>query len=131
MKTAGLHTYPKSPFYIKAQEIFTLSRVIASYVIEDITFRDPHNHEDPTLYLTGDIIQQSVSLGPEILKAEQQLFQEEKYKHIASVERLSKLLYVNCKRLEKIHSNGKDFLPILRKELKKFKSLQNTWMLTL
>ena len=131
MKTAGLHTYPKSPFYIKAQEIFTLSRGIASYVIEDITFRDPHNYEDPTLYLTGDIIQQSVSLGPEILKAEQQLFQEEKYKHIASVERLSKLLYVNCKRLEKIHSNGKDFLPILRKELKKFKSLQNTWMLTL
>ena len=131
MKTAGLHTYPKSPFYIKAQEIFTLSRGIASYVIDDITFRDPHNHEDPTLYLTGDIIQQSVSLGPEILKAEQQLFQEEKYKHIASVERLSKLLYVNCKRLEKIHSNGKDFLPILRKELKKFKSLQNTWMLTL
>ena len=131
MKTASLHTYPKSPFYIKAQEIFTLSRGIASYVIEDITFRDPHNHEDPTLYLTGDIVQQSVSLGPEILKAEQQLFQEEKYKHIASVERLSKLLYVNCKRLEKIHSNGKDFLPILRKELKKFKSLQNTWMLTL
>ena len=131
MKTAGLHTYPKSPFYIKAQEIFTLSRGIASYVIEDITFRDPHNYEDPTLYLTGDIIQQSVSLGPEILKAEQQLFQEEKYKHIASVERLSRLLYVNCKRLEKIHSNGKDFLPILRKELKKFKSLQNTWMLTL
>ena len=131
MKTAGLHTYPKSPFYIKAQEIFTLSRGIASYVIEDITFRDPHNHEDPTLYLTGDIIQQSVALGPEILKAEQQLFQEEKYKHIASVERLSKLLYVNCKRLEKTHSNGKDFLPILRKELKKFRRLQNTWMLTL
>ena len=131
MKTIHLHTFPKSPFYIKAQEIFTLSRGIASYVIEDITFRDPHNHEDPTLYLTGDIIQQSVSLGPEILKAEQQLFQEEKYKHIASVERLSRLLYVNCKRLEKIHSNGKDFLPILRKELKKFKSLQNTWMLTL
>ncbi len=131
MKTAGLHTYPKSPFYIKAQEIFTLSRGIASYVIEDITFRDPHNHEDPTLYLTGDIVQQSVALGPEILKAEQHLFQQDKHKHIASVERLSKLLYVNCKRLEKTHSNGKDFLPILRKELKKFRKLQHTWNLTL
>ena len=131
MKTAGLHTYPKSPFYIKAQEIFTLSRGIASYVIEDITFRDPHNHEDPTLYLTGDIVQQSVALGPEILKAEQHLFQQDKHKHIASVERLSKLLYVNCKRLEKTHSNGKDFLPILRRELKKFRKLQHTWNLTL
>ena len=131
MKTAGLHTYPKSPFYIKAQEIFTLSRGIASYVIEDITFRDPYNFEDPTLYLTGDIVQQSVALGPEILKAEQHLFQQDKHKHIASVERLSKLLYVNCKRLEKTHSNGKDFLPILRKELKKFRTLQHTWSLTL
>lgn len=131
MKTAGLHTYPKSPFYIKAQEIFTLSRGIASYVIEDITFRDPYNFEDPTLYLTGDIVQQSVALGPEILKAEQHLFQQDKHKHIASVERLSKLLYVSCKRLEKTHSNGKDFLPILRKELKKFRKLQHTWSLTL
>jgi hypothetical protein len=70
-------------------------------------------------------------LGPEILKAEQHLFQQDKHKHIASVERLSKLLYVNCKRLEKTHSNGKDFLPILRKELKKFRTLQHTWSLTL
>ena len=131
MRTMHIHTFPKSPFYIKAQEIFTLSRGIASYLIDDITVRDPHNYEDPTLYLTGDMVQQSVALGPEILKAEQHLFQEEKHKHIASVERLSKLLYANCKRLEKTHSNGKDFLPILRKELKKFRTLQNTWMLTL
>ena len=77
------------------------------------------------------MVQQSIALGPEILKAEQQLFQEEKHKHIASVEHLSKLLYANCKRLEKTHSNGKDFLPILRNELKKFRTLQSTWMLTL
>jgi hypothetical protein len=131
MKTIHLHTFPKSPFYIKALEIFTLSRGIASYLIDDITLRDPHNYEDPTLYLTGDMVQQSIALGPEILKAEQQLFQEEKHKHIASVEHLSKLLYANCKRLEKTHSNGKDFLPILRNELKKFRTLQSTWMLTL
>ena len=131
MRTMHLHTFPKSPFYIKAIEIFTLSRGIASYLIDDITIRDPHNYEDPTLYLTGDMVQQSVALGPEILKAEQHLFQEEKRKHIASVERLSKLLHANCNRLEKTHSNGKDFLPILRKELKKFRTLQHTWLLTL
>ena len=28
-------------------------------------------------------------------------------------------------------SNGKDFLPVLRRELKKFKKLQHNWMLTL
>jgi hypothetical protein len=33
--------------------------------------------------------------------------------------------------LEKSNSNGKDFLPILRQELKKFRKLQRHWMLTL
>ena len=131
MKTSCLQTFPKSPFYIKALEIFTLSRTIASYLIDDITLREPHNHEDPSLYVTGDMIQQSIALAPEILKAERHLFQQDRHKHIASVERLSRLLYANCKRLEKTHSNGKDFLPILRKELKKFRTLQRTWLLTL
>jgi len=45
--------------------------------------------------------------------------------------RLSNLLYKNCERLEKVNSNGKDFLPLLRKELKKFRKLQHTWRLTL
>mgnify|MGYP001374961938 CR=1 FL=1 len=131
MKTSCLHTFPKSPFYIKALEIFMLSRGIASYLIEDITFKDSHNYEDPSLYVTGDMVQQSISLAPEILMAEQHLFQEDKHKHIESVDRLASLLYINCERLEKTHSNGKDFLPILRKELKKFRTLQHSWMLTL
>lgn len=131
MKTIGLHTFPRSPIYYKALDIFTLSRTIASYLVDDITIRDPHDHEDPSLYVTGDMVQQSISLAPEILKAEQQTFQEDKYKHVASVDRLANLLYRNCERLEKTQSNGKDFLPILRKELKKFRKLQHHWMLTL
>ncbi|MGK0385497.1 MAG: hypothetical protein ACI849_000099 [Patiriisocius sp.] len=131
MKTIGLRTFPRSPIYNKALDIFTLSRTIASYLVDDITIRDPHDHEDPSLYVTGDMVQQSISLAPEILKAEQQTFQEDKHKYIASVDRLANLLYRNCERLEKTHSNGKDFLPILRKELKKFRKLQHHWMLTL
>jgi len=50
---------------------------------------------------------------------------------VASVTHLTNLLYKNCERLERTHSNGRDFLPVLRKELKKFRKLQRTWMLTL
>ena len=64
-------------------------------------------------------------------KAELEKFSDKKHKHIASVRRLTNLLYKNCSRVEKSNSNGKDFLPILRSELKKFKKLQSTWMLTL
>lgn len=131
MKPINLDTFPKSPIYYKAVEIFALSRNIASYLVDDITLKDTHNFEDPSLYVSGDMVQQSISLAPEILKAEQQKFQEDKYKHVASVDRLTNLLSRNCERLEKTQSNGKDFLPILRKELKKFRSLQHNWMLTL
>ncbi len=41
------------------------------------------------------------------------------------------MLYKNSCRLEHSNGNGKDFLPILRSELKKIKKLQRTWLLTL
>ncbi|GEQ85745.1 hypothetical protein ULMS_12530 [Patiriisocius marinistellae] len=122
---------PTSPIYLKAVEIFALSRNIATYLVEDFSSLQEENKEHPDVYFTGDIVQQSISLAPEILRAEQKIFSEEKYKHVASIDRLTNLLHRNCDRLERSSSNGKDFLPILRKELKKFRKLQRTWMLTL
>ena len=87
--------------------------------------------EDNDIYFSGDIIQQSVSLVPEIMNAELERYSEKKHKHIDSLKRLTNKLYKNSYRLERSNSNGKDFLPILRSELKKFKKLQSSWMLTL
>ncbi|AFL79903.1 hypothetical protein Aeqsu_0390 [Aequorivita sublithincola DSM 14238] len=122
---------PHSAIYKKSLEIFSLSRNITSYLSHDLSNLQNNGKEDPNIYFSGDIVQQSVSLGPQILKAESQLFSEEKHKYAASVMRLSNLLYKNCERLERVNSNGKDFLPLLRKELKKFRKLQHTWRLTL
>lgn len=120
-----------SAIYKKAQEILHLTRHISNYLSHDLVHLQINGKEQCEIYFTGDIIQQSVSLGPQILKAESQLFQDEKYKYADSVMRLSNLLYQNCKRLERINSNGKDFLPLLRKELIKFRRLQHVWQLTL
>lgn len=120
-----------SAIYNKALDIFSLSRSISNYLSQDLAHLQKNGMEDPSIYFTGDIVQQSVSLGPQILKAESQPFSEEKFKYAASVMRLSNLLYKNCERLERVNSNGKDFLPLLRKELKKFRKLQHTWRLTL
>lgn len=125
----GNHT--QSALYKKALEIFTLSRHISFYISHDLACLQRNGKEDKNIYFTGDIVQQSVSLAPQILKAESQSFSEEKHKYAASVMRLSNLIYKNCERLERINSNGKDFLPLLRKEIKKFRKLQNTWRLTL
>lgn len=123
--------FPQSAMYKKAMDIFTLSRNISNYLVHDMAPLLSTGKDDTKIYFTGDIVRQSVSLAPEILKAESQPFSEEKHKYAASVIRLTNSLYKNCERLESTHSNGKDFLPILRNELKKFRKLQRNWMLTL
>ena len=119
------------PIYQKALEIFALSQDISGYLNYDLSNLKPDGSEDNDIYFSGDIIQQSVSLAPEILNAELERHTERKHKHIASLRKLTNRLYKNSYRLERSNSNGKDFLPILRSELKKFKKLQSSWMLTL
>ena len=131
MSPHSYRNYPHSAIYMKSLEIFSLSRNIASYLSHELSHLQSNGKEDPNIYFTGDIVQQSVSLAPQILKAENQLFSEEKHKYAASVVRLSNLLYKNCERLERINSNGKDFLTLIRKELKKFRKIKHNWMLTL
>lgn len=92
---------------------------------------NPDGTEDKNIYFTGDIVQQSSHLAPEIINAERERFSDKKHQHIESLDRLTYRLYKNCKRLENTKSNGRDYLPILRNELKKFRKLQRNWMLTL
>lgn len=119
------------PIYQKAMDIIMLSRSISTYLNQDLAYLHLDGSEDTHIYFSGDIVQQSVSLTPEIEKAELARYSDKKYKHLASLRLLTNRLYSNCRRLEKCNSNGKDYLPLLRAELKKFKKMQHTWMLTL
>ena len=120
-----------SPIHKKAIEIFTLSSKISNYLVPDLASLQSDGSEDPSIYFTGDIIQQSNSLVPEIVQAESKYFSKERHQHLVSISHLTNVLDKNCDRLERINSNGKEFLPLLRKELKKFRKLQHIWMLTL
>lgn len=119
------------PIYQKAMEILVLSRSISTYMSHDLAYLKPDGKEDDHIYFSGDIVQQSESLAPEIEKAQAERFSDRKHKHIASLERLTHRLHLNCNRLQHCNSNGKDYLPLLQKELRKFKRLQRVWMMTL
>ena len=119
------------PIYQKAMDILVLSRSISTYISQDLSYLRPDGREDEHIYFSGDIVQQSESLAPEIEKAQAERFSEKKHKHIDSLERLTHRLHLNCNRLEHCNSNGRDYLPILRSELRKFRKLQRNWMLTL
>lgn len=119
------------PIYQKAMDILVLSRNISTYIGQDLSYLRPDGTEDLDIYFSGDMIQQSESLAPEIEKAQAERFSENKHKHLDSIERLTHRLHLNCNRLQHCNSNGKDYLPILQNELKKFKHLKRSWMMTL
>lgn len=131
MKSITGSDFNYSPVYRQAIEILHISRHISNYLIQDLAVLKSNGKEDENIYFSGDIIQQSTSLVPHILKAESEPFSEEKQKYAASVTRLTNMLYKNCERLELSNSNGREFLRILRFELKKFRKLQRIWKLTL
>jgi len=112
-------------------DIIVLSRSISTYLNDDLCYLNPDGSEDANIYFTGDIVQQSTNLAPEIINAERERFTDKKHFHIKSLDKLMYRLDKNCARLERSKSNGKDFIPILRKELQRFKTLQRTWALTL
>ncbi|WP_025742242.1 hypothetical protein [Aquimarina pacifica] len=115
----------------KALEIFRLSRNISTYLIHDLSSLQNNGSENPHIYFTGDIIRQSDLLALKIISAENQAFQDDRIKHANSLIHITNRLYKNCQRLEQSQSNGKEFLILLRKELRKFKHLQRNWLLTL
>lgn len=117
------------PIYRKSQEIASLSQRISKYLRYDLCALKQDGSEDKDIYFTGDIIQQSQSLGPEIIKAEMNA--DQKYAHAKSLDWITLRLNKTLKRLERSGSNGKDFIPLLRKELKHFRKLQRSWMLNL
>lgn len=122
----------ESPLYKKAMEIGLLSRNISSYLNEDLCLIQSDGTEDNNIYISGDIVQQSNALAPEILHAEINKFHNrKKYKHLSALRKLTRRLYKNCNRLENCKSNGKDYVPVLKRELKIFNRLQKQWMLTL
>ncbi len=117
--------------YKKALEIFTLSRNISNYMIHDMAALESNGSENQHIYFTGDIIRQSDALAPKIINAENQIFQDDRIKHANSLIRITNRLYKNCERLEQSESNGKEFITLLRRELRKFKHLQRNWLMTL
>lgn len=120
------------PIYRKALEIRMLSVSISHYLQDDLCKLRDDGSEDQDIYFSGDIVQQSSALAPEILNAEKNRYHSlKKYYHTDALHRLTKLLYKNSKRLERSDSTGVDYLKILQRELKVFRALQKKWMLTL
>lgn len=127
----GSTEHPRQALYIKAKEIMQISRHISDYLVPDLSVLNENGNEDKSIYFTGDLIRQSNSLIPNIVKAENEFFQEARTQYIIAVGHLTDRLSRNCEKLELSNSNGLEFVRLLRREIQKFRKLQRIWRLTL
>ena len=115
----------------KAKEIIKLSISISCNFNCDLSKLTLSGKENPNIYFTGDIVQQSNSLFEEIVEAQNTTVFEKKYFHAKTSKWISYRLMENLKRLERCNSKAKDFLPLIKKELIKFNELYKHWTLTI
>ena len=123
--------HKSNSLYPLALEIRKLSAHVSFYIREDLNTLDLNGIENDFIYFSGDIVQNSDSLIPEIIQAETVHSTDEKLKHAEAVKKFSSKLYSNCKQLENSNSRGIEFIKLLRSELKKFPKNINDWSLTL
>ena len=64
-------------FYKKAIEIGSLSKMISGYLNADLSVLNTNGREDDSIYFSGDIIRQSDSLAPHIMRVQQERFSEQ------------------------------------------------------
>ncbi|MFD0861457.1 hypothetical protein ACFQ1M_04510 [Sungkyunkwania multivorans] len=119
------------PVYKKAIEIFSLSRRIASYLTYDKDLLQMEFSKERVDHEAGDLVMQSLGLAPSIAAVQTQQSYLLKMQHAQSLRKLTIGIGKLCERLEASSAEGKEFLQLLRKELKKFRKLQRDWMATL
>ncbi len=121
----------KLPVYTKALEIFRLSRGVAAYLSYDKNILQMQTHQGTVDFYAGDLVLDSLGLAPKIAAAETQKNYIVKMKYADSLKKLTSRLIKQCERIELTSTEGKEFVELLRIEIKKFKKLQRAWVATL
>lgn len=113
--------------YEHASQIKVLSEHVSQYLNYDLNSLDEQGKEHPGIYLTGDIILHSYFLGDAVLNSEKEVLSENREKYHSITEKWLYRLHKNCERLEKYTCNGKEFVQLLKHEIRKFQILHRKW----
>ncbi|MCX2678460.1 hypothetical protein OOZ15_00765 [Galbibacter sp. EGI 63066] len=121
----------KSPIYRKAIHIFKLSRQISNYLRGDKSILELNRSSFVADQFSDKLIMASLGLAPKIAIAESTADPAVKMQSVSSLEKTTAALLHYCEKLELNHEHGKEFLELLRKEVKKFGQLQSRWAIHL
>ena len=114
--------------YRKSLDIFKLSRHVASYVTDDKGIISMYRSGSKSDNYADNLVMNAFRLVPKIVETEIQKNPEVKLKYAKSLRYFIDRLYQDCLKLESLKIQGKDFVKLLRRELKKLRKIHGHYV---
>jgi len=123
MRSYQNQTLKHLKIYQKSIDIFNLSSRIASYITNDKSMLSMYTSPKRSDRYADSLVMNSLGLVPKILETETEENPKLKLKYAKSLRFFIDVLYEDCLRLERSRIRGKDFIRMLRKELKSLRKI--------
>jgi hypothetical protein len=117
-----------SMIYQKSLDVFQLSRRVASYITDDkdvISMYRSGNKEDN---YADNLVMNSFRLVPKVVEVETQKTSYKKLKYAMKLRYFIDRIYQDCLKLEGTKIQGKDFVRMLRNEIKSLKKIHKNYI---
>lgn len=117
--------------YQKSLDIFKLARRIASYITNDKAMLSMYLSVNKIDKYADNLVMNAFGLVPKIVETECQENPYLKLKYAKSLRYFIDGLYQNCLQLENTKIQGKDFVRLLRKELRHLRKIHKHYVKSL
>jgi len=117
--------------YKKSLDIFKLSRRVASYITDDKDVISMYRSGNASDNYADNLVMNAFRLVPKIVETETQENPRLKLKYAKSLRYFIDRLYHSCLQLEKTKIQGKDFVVMLRRELKLLRKIHRGYVRSL
>lgn len=115
-------------FYQKSLAVFDLARRVASYITDDKDVISMYRSGNKTDNYADNLVMNAYRLVPKIAEVEIQENPTEKIKYAKSLRYFIDRIYNDCITLENTIKQGKDFVRLLRKELKHLRKIHKKYV---
>lgn len=114
--------------YKKSIDIFKLARRVAAYITDDKDIISMYRSGSKSDNYSDNLVMNAFRLVPKIAETESQENPKQKLKYAKSLRYYIDRLYKNCLQLENTKIQGKDFVKLLRKELKNLRKIHKKYV---
>lgn len=114
--------------YKKSLDIFKLSRQVASYITDDKDMISMYRSGSKSDNYADNLVLNAFRLVPKVAEAEAEENSGIKLKYARSLRYYIDRIYKSCLQLENSKVHGKEFVVMLRKELRSLKKIHKKYV---